>query len=497
MTDNPGQGHPAQATSRREAIKLVSATALGGACAVALPLAASAQLFTAHNRLAIPPLIDSRRANNDIQLAMAEHQHAFFPNKWSRTGGFGRSFLGPAIRLYRGDDTRLRFENQLREATSVHGHGLHVPGWLDGGPQSRIEPGETWDISLPIRQQASTNWYHPHLHGSTSRQVHSGLAGLYLIEDENSMSLPLPKDYGLDDIPLIVQDRDFEAGIMVPYQASRREMKNGKREDTVIVNGTVNPFVTVPKGWVRLRLLNGSNARFYEFHLVGGERFYKIATEGGFLDEPVAVTSLRMVPGERNEIMVNLSDGKTRQLLARMVPLDDDWLDELFPRTARVLQIRVDEAKRGQGRLPARLNTIERLQREDARVVRTFRLQMEHRGRGGHGMHAMFAINDKAMDPVRIDERVRKGDVEIWRIKRDEMDHPFHVHGTSFQILSQRGRSPRPADTGWKDTVEVDWGWTELIMKFEHEANDQFPFMYHCHILEHEDGGMMGQFTVT
>ena len=489
--------NPPNELTRRKALKGLAASALAGTSMFGFERSAHAQFFAAGSRLNIPPLIDSRASNNDIPITMQSGKHAFFPNKWSDTAGFGQSFLGPAIRLYRNQTTRLGFQNLLNEPTSVHGHGLHVPGWLDGGPQAQIDPGQTWSVELPIVQQASTNWFHPHLHGSTSRQVHSGLAGLYLIEDDNSLNLPIPKTYGLDDIPLIVQDRDFEGGVMVPYSVTEREMMNGKREDTILVNGTVNPFVTVPQGWVRLRLLNGSNARGYEFHLSGKESFYKIATEGGFLDEPVEMTSLRMVPGERNEIMINLSDGKSRQLLSKLVPLDDDVLEELFPRTARVLQIRVDGTKRGQGQLPPRLNSIERLRRQDVRVVRDFRLQMEHRGQAGHDMHSMFAINGKAMHPGRIDERVRKGDVELWRVTRDEMDHPFHLHGASFQIHAQRRRAPRPEDRGWKDTVEVGYGWTELLVRFEHEANDQFPYMYHCHILEHKDDGMMGQFTVS
>ena len=109
----------------------------------------------------------------------------------------------------------------------------------------------------------------------------------------------------------------------------------------------------------------------------------------------------------------------------------------------------------------------------------------------------MFAINNRAMNAAVINERVRKGTVEIWRVTRDKMDHPFHVHGTSFQILSQNNRRPRPEDRGWKDTVEIGYGWTDLIMKFDQPATDAFPFMYHCHVLEHEDAGMMGHFTVT
>ena len=422
---------------------------------------------------------------------------SFFRGKPSVCRGFGQSYLGPTIKLYDGEPTRIRYTNMLGEPTSVHGHGLHVPGHVDGGPQSAIPAGETWDITLPINQQASTNWYHPHLMGSTSEHVHSGLAGLYLVEDQNSASLPLPKTYGVDDIPLIIQDRDFDRGMMVPYAATDREMMTGKREPTVIVNGTVRPYFEAAKGWVRLRLLNASNARAYAFHLGNDEPFFKIATEGGFLEKTVALTSLRMLPGERNEIMVDLSDGKDRQLFANLLPTDDDLLEELFRRTARVLQLRVRADRAGTGTLPGTLNTIERLRTADASVTRDFRLQMRRNRNPSRDRHSMFAINNRAMNAAVINERVRKGTVEIWRVTRDKMDHPFHVHGTSFQILSQNNRRPRPEDRGWKDTFEIGYGWTDLIMKFDQPATDAFSFMYHCHVLEHEDAGMMGQFTVT
>lgn len=458
---------------------------------------------TATNVLAIPDLIDSREVDYDIELSLQNSEHEFYADIPSQTSGFSQSYLGPTIRLYNSEDTRIRFTNELNEDTTVHGHGLHVSGNLDGGPQNMIEPGETWDVTLPIRQQASMSWYHPHLHGTTAQQVHSGLAGIYLIEDENSLNLPLPKTYGVDDIPLVVQDRNFTKGVMETYSIAEDEMMDGKREDTLVVNGTIDPYIEAPQGWVRLRLLNGSNARYYDFHLENNEPFYKIATEGGFLEQPVEITSMEMAPGERNEIMIDMSDGITRDLLATFMPLDDDWQEEMFTPTRRVLEMRVDNNIKGTGTLPEKLNTIIRLDSDDAVVTRTFELSMDmpemssanHSG-SDTGMHSMFNINGKSMDMSRIDERVTKGDIEIWRVRADEMDHPFHIHGTSFLILSQNGRPPAPEDKGWKDTVDVGGRYIELIMKFDHEATEEYPYMYHCHILEHEDGGMMGQFTV-
>ena len=415
---------------------------------------------------------------------------------------------------------------------------MHVAGKIDGSPHNIIKPGDTWDITLPIKQEASTNWYHPHLNGKTSEQVHAGLAGLYLIEDENSQNLPLPNTYGADDIPVIVQDRNFTNGVMDKYSINK-EMMDGKFENTLVVNGTIDPYVEVPKGWVRLRLLNGSNARSYDFHLKNNEPFYKIATEGGFLEKPVEINSLRMTPGERNEIMIDMSDGKTRQLLTTFIPVNDNISGELKESIKRVLEIRVDNERKSDSELPEKLNTIKFFNETDAIVRRTFKLSMDmiennkmdmmndegmmhmnenskmnidennmmdmskdnkmnhpdYENSMSNMMHVL-SINGKSIDISRIDERVRKGDIEIWTVTRENMNHPFHMHGTSFQILSQNGRPPAPEDKGWKDTIEIGHGPTELIMKFDYEATDEYPYMYHCHILEHEDGGMMGQFTV-
>ena len=226
----------------------------------------------------------------------------------------------------------------------MHGHGLHVNGEIDGGPQSVIQPGESWQIKIPVRQEAGTSWYHPHLMAKTAHHVHAGLAGLYLIEDENSQALDLPKEYGVNDIPLIVQDRSFTNEKMNHYAPTEDELKNGLREDILVVNGTVDAYHSVPQGWVRLRLVNGSNARFYRFHFGNDEPFFKIATEGGFLNQPVELASIDMAPGERNEIMIDLSDGSNATLMADLLPADpeDVGLWGGISEQANVVELRVD-----------------------------------------------------------------------------------------------------------------------------------------------------------
>ena len=295
-------------------------------------IACKEEFKQATNVLNIPELIDSKTSNHDIKLTLQNGYHEFYKNVKSETKGFNGSYLGPTIRLYKGDSTRIRFTNKIGEATTVHGHGLHVEGKIDGGPQNKILPNSIWDITIPIKQEASTNWYHPHLMGKTAEHVHAGLAGLYIIEDENSTQLPLPKTYGVDDIPLIIQDRNFVNRKMTEYTVTEDEVMDGKREETLVVNGTINPFINVPQGWLRLRLLNASNARFYNFYLEGKLTFYKIATEGGFLEKPVAITNLKMAPGERNEILIDMSDGVTRELMATFLPADNEEFSLFLPK---------------------------------------------------------------------------------------------------------------------------------------------------------------------
>ena len=454
------------------------------------------------NPLRIPELLDSR-TTPEITLVLQNGSHEFYEGVPSDTRGFNGNYLGPTIRLYEGTDAKITFINRIGEPTTIHGHGLHVNGEIDGGPQSKILPGESWQITIPVRQEAGTSWYHPHLMGRTAAHVHAGLAGVYLIEDENSQALDLPKEYGVNDIPLVVQDRSFTAGKMNEYAVDQRQLFiDGLREDTIVVNGTLNAYHPVPRGWVRLRLLNGSNARFYRFSFDNKAPFYKIATEGGFLNQPVRIESIDMAPGERNEIMIDLSDGTNATLVAELLPVDpEDRGGRRLPRM-HVVELRVDQALRAPGTLPDTLNDIAYFDRADAAQIRTFALQMDGSNRRTRENWTpadhknMFSINGRPMDMGFINERINKAEVEIWRITAERMPHPFHIHGVSFQILTINGEPPAEEDRGWKDTVVVGKEITEVILRFDHVATEDYPYMYHCHMLEHEEGGMMGQFTV-
>ena len=459
----------------------------------------------AQNPLQIPELLDSR-TTPEIELVMQHGAHEFYAGVQSETKGFNGDYLGPTIRLYRDTDASITFTNNIGEPTTVHGHGLHVDAKIDGGPQSIIQSGESWQITIPVRQEAGTSWYHPHLMGKTAHHVHAGLAGLYFIEDENSLALDLPKTYGVNDVPLVVQDRSFTDGKMNEYAVTDQQLENGLRENTLVVNGTVDAYHSVPQGWVRLRLVNGSNARFYRFSFGPNTSFFKIATEGGFLNQPVEMESIDVAPGERNEIMIDLSNGENATLIADLLPADPDeggsWTRNI--RQVNVVELRVNPTLQASGTLPDTLNDIVYFDRADATQTRTFSLEMDGAGDddGGEenamamGNMDLFSINGRSMDMSIINDRIKKGEVEIWRITGEQMPHPFHMHGVSFQILTHNGAPPAEADQGWKDTVVVGDEVTEIILRFDYEATEEFPYMFHCHIFEHEDSGMMGQFTV-
>ena len=462
-------------------------------------------------RLPIPPLVDCSQGK-PIDLRIRSGTWNFQFGVETPTLGFSQDYLGPTIRTRQHSEINLHYQNTLTESVAVHGHGLHVPGEVDGGPQLAIEPGAVWQPNLSIVQPAATCWYHSHTHGKTGEQVYRGLAGLIIIDDKLTDSLPLPHRYGVDDLPIVIQDRTFDKQGRLVYSLHDAD-EDGWLGDTVVLNGAVAPVAHVPAGKVRLRLLNGANARFYIVAFADGRTFYKVASDGGLLEAPVPLTTMEMSPGERCEVVIDMADGKPAGLLTLFEDeFDDDEegvlgsLANLFDRFGSAppspsLTLIVDNSLEANTEpLPERLATIVRpLPREIVRT-RDFMLTMDHgNGDDGGGHPAMdMAINGAAMDMNVINERVERGVWERWRIRSNQGAHPFHVHGCSFLIEQMEGAAASPDQQGWKDMVVVDDDdWSEIIVRFDHLATDQYPYMYHCHILEHEDRGMMGQFTVS
>ncbi len=428
--------------------------------------------------LNIPPLLEMDE-NNAILLTAQTGQSSFIDSVSQATWGYNGVYLGPTIRVRKDDTVNFTVtNNNIGEDITTHWHGLHIPGEVDGTPYQRIANGDSWAPTLEIAQEASTNWYHSHIHGRTSEHVYKGMAGMFIIEDTNSDALDLPKTYGEDDIPLIVQDKLFNDDGTMELPSGGRFLGN-----TILVNGTVNPVLEVQRKKVRFRLLNGSNARFYQFRMSDGSAFKKIATEGGFLNEPVTMNSLIMGPGERNEIVIDFSGYD----IGDEITLISDDLDNGTGNTFDIIQFIVVEATLADSTLPLIMNTVP--SPDDFTTVTNHSFDL------GGGAIGIDGAGRQSFDMMRNDLTVTKGEYQKWTISGGH--HTFHVHGCSFLILTRGGVAPSAADAGWKDTVIVENNEdVEFVVRFNYSANALSRYMFHCHILGHEDNGMMGQFEV-
>lgn len=456
-------------------------------------------------KLPIPPLMEvGEEAGN--HLAAIEGSHSFIAGTEARVLGWSQDHLGPTLRMRRGQTARVSVENRLNEPITAHWHGLHVPGRKDGGPLSLIAPGREVENLLDIDQPAGTYWYHSHPHGRTGEQVYRGLAGMLLIDDDNFSAGDLPHAYGVDDIPLIVQDRAFSGSGGLQYDDDGMTAMQGFRGDQIAVNGALNPVAKVPKGLVRFRLLNASNSRVYVFRFDDDRSFHQIAGDAGLLPAPAPRNKLHLAPAERAEILVDFSNGSIASLVSENVPVQ--MMGGMMGGSSetasaegilQVLRVEVDDT------LPAAVAKLSQTLGgapipDFGEPVRRRKFQLNMMMgmgmmRGMFGGRPSLGINGESYDMDRIDQELRLGETEIWEISADMMAHPFHVHGTSFQVLSQNGQPVDYAKTGLKDVVWVE-NTAEILIRFDRPATKETPYMYHCHILEHEDSGMMGQFTV-
>jgi len=457
--------------------------------------------------LPIPKLIDAAKQGNAVNLKVTSGRHAFFKGKPTRTYGYSAPILGPVIRLRRGDEVEMTVKNALDAVTTVHWHGLLVPGHSDGGPQQLIHPGDTWRPALTVDQAAATLWFHPHPHHDTARQVYMGLTGMIIVDDGSDALLGLPRTFGIDDLPLVLQDRSFGSDGSIEYDnkdLNPLDVIYGARGETIIVNGAIAPFAKVPSGLVRLRLLNAANAQNFELRFSDRRTFYVIASDGGFLSAPVAVTQLTISPAERFEVLVDFADGKAVALetgpdeemgvFGRVAPDGSaDYVAVMhFEPVATAPMVMGLPTHLVEPSVVAPASAVHRRQ-----FILNSGLCASRPEAGAHAnMPTLIGINGKPYDIGRIDVETKLGTTEVWEVVSMGMAHPFHVHGALFRILSIEGAPPAAHLTGWKDTVLVE-DKAELLVAFNRPATREHPFMYHCHILEHEDAGLMGQYICT
>lgn len=404
--------------------------------------------------------------------------------------------LGPTLTLRTGDVLSLELQNRLAEGTNLHWHGLTVPPDQDGYPDSTTPAGGSKAYSFPILQRAGLYWYHPHAHGTTAKQAYRGLAGLIRITDSTEQGYRLPS--GRDEVHLVLQDKRLSAGVL-EYTPSAADVMTGLLGETILVNGAVSPVATLRKGWNRLRILNGSNARVFHLALENGDPLRVIGTDGGLLGSAQTATTILLGPGERTDVLVDFSksaSGTTTFL--KSVPFSAGGVQG--SQDFRLMKIVIDSVV-GDTTTP-RVSFSPLDLPKEANSVRTRRFEMTAmaHGGGGHSMGGsmgMHQINGKSWDPRRVDDSVVAGQTEIWEFTNpsDEI-HPVHIHGMQFGLLDRTGGRAAlfPHERGWKDTFLLLPGETvRAVIRF---PNQPGLFLLHCHNLEHEDDGMMLQFRI-
>lgn len=508
---------------RRDLLRLLGVSAIAGAAGGAGPLASALSAASRQHRQAIGAAPDV-----ELTLAAAPGEVPILPGAPTRVWRFDArlvkgpagtittlpgSYLGPVIRLRRGQRVRVRFSNQLAEDSIVHWHGLDVPQEADGHPRLAIGHGHEYVYDFEVTNRAGTYWYHPHPHMRTGAQVYQGLAGLLVVQDPEEERLGLPS--GDAEHLCVIQDRRFDArNQLVFHGAGMMEMMNGFLGDRILVNGIPQPTVDVDSGWHRIRLLNGSNARIYKLAWSRDVPMTMIGGDGGLLEQPLRRTVVTLAPAQRADILVDLSHlpaGTDVHLESLAYPEADAGIVGMMgmmggragaPNGAplRIMTLRT-RARRGRAfQMPGRLSAFDAkwtaAPAGPARIVPLTFMRMQW----------LLGGRTFEMAGVAPEETVAAGSTGVWEFRNQanpmgmQAAHPIHVHGPQFRVLSRTGGAPNAlregiVDAGWQDTVLVLPGETVRV---------QIPFtrhpglyLYHCHILEHEDMGMMRNFRVT
>ena len=391
---------------------------------------------------------------------------------------------GPLLEAYEGDKVIVHFKNRLPETSTIHWHGLHIPNSSDGSPFHPVAAGADFDYVFTLQKgSAGTYWYHPHPDQNTGSQIARGLFGSLIVRDPHD---PLR---GIPEKVLVLSDNRFHQDGSIDFADPESiqggiDFENGRECAHIFVNGQIEPTITIRPGEVqRWRIINASAARVFRL-AIPGQTLLHVGSDGGLFEHPVEVNDIVLANSERVELLIKGTGAPGSTVALQTLPYDrysphtrpPDW-DK--PRDLLKLQYTAWASARHVV-IPASLRAIPAIDTSLAVRTRVFAL--------GQGF-----INGKLHDMNRVDETARLGDVEIWQIENIVgMDHPFHLHGFQFQVLDRDGK-PEPFRS-WKDTINVPKHSTvRIIVRFADFAGK---WMYHCHILDHEDHGMMGVLEV-
>lgn len=397
------------------------------------------------------------------------------PGAKTKTWGYNAPLLGKTVIFKNGKTIHVHLVNKLPEVTTFHWHGLAIPGPIeDGGCHAPVYPGESRDITFKINQPAAMVWLHAHPCPSTGEQVWHGLAAPAIVQDDHEAKLPLPRNYGVDDLPIVLQDRRFHEDNQWDYRADYDP--DGVLGPTPMINGTVNPYFDVTTQKVRLRFLDGANRREWRLHFSNNLEFTQIAGDLSLLPQPVKMTKLMITAAERQEIVVDFGNYRPGD---EVILYSDD---------TPLIHFRIHEFAPDHTTIPDQLFETPDPAVDESLGVHHVTLD---------GCDESVAMNGKKFKMDRIDYEMPMNKVQIWDIENTNdkpgMIHPYHMHGCAFTVISRNGKAPLPNETGLKDTVVVN---PQEHVRIKVWFNVPGVFMYHCHIIEHEDGGMMAQIKV-
>ncbi len=447
------------------------------------------------NALWIPPKLSG--SNFNLKLLKSTKQIA--QGSVTKTYGYnGAGFWGPTLIMKKGDNVTLNVTNGLSEETTTHWHGMHLPAKMDGGPMQVISVGDTWSPHFKVMNNAATFWYHPHMHKTTQKQLALGAGGFIFVQDSKEAALALPRTYGVDDIPLALGSRTLSAVNQISTTAIYG--------DTMLANGVANAQATLPAQYVRLRILNMESERVLNLGMSDNRTFHVISTDGGLVRKPIPLKRLLMSPGERYEILVNLSNDKIGSVVALCAynrglafgyggsepATTGDFGSLLNNANFDVLKIKITKPiAKGISSLPTKLTT--NIFPVASQVTNTRTIAITDNGPG-----TPFTFDGKSYSMDYINQHVKLGATEAWTVTNDRVfGHSFHIHDVQFKITSRSTGAVPAHENGWKDTFSIlPNEKVTFIAKFDDYASSKWPFMYHCHMANHEDGGLMGQFLV-